>query len=93
MLRRVTGTVCNSYPLASVDRRAVHKLTRRWACLDDIMEELLDQEGVEVDPVDRMEGDTPLHSAVRYVNKQDKADWKGAQPIVEILIEAGSDPK
>ncbi|MCJ1248534.1 hypothetical protein MMC30_005752 [Trapelia coarctata] len=59
----------------------------------DIMEELLDQEGVEVDPVDRMEGDTPLHSAVRYVNKQDKADWKGAQPIVEILIEAGSDPK
>ena len=57
------------------------------------MEELLDQEGVEVDPIERMEGDTPLHTAVRYVNKQDKADWKGAQPIVEILIEAGSDPK
>jgi len=57
------------------------------------MEELLDQEGVEVDPIDRMEGDTPLHSAVRYINKLTKSEWAGAMPLVDILIEAGTDVK
>lgn len=58
-----------------------------------MMEELLDHEGVEVDPIDRIEGDTPLHAAVRYVNKLDRADWPSGMPIVEILIEAGADAK
>ena len=40
-----------------------------------------------------MEGDTPLHSAVRYMNKLTKAEWPRAMQIVEILIEAGTDVK
>ena len=58
-----------------------------------MLEELLDQEDVEVDPIDRMEGDSPLHKAVRYVNKQNKGDWANAAPLVELLIEAGADPR
>ena len=54
---------------------------------------MLDQEGVEVDPIDRMDEDTPLHKAVRYVNKLDAEDWQGAAPLVELLVEAGADPR
>jgi len=59
----------------------------------DVLEELLDQEGVEVDPIDRMEEDTPLHKSVRYVNKLNKEDWAGASALVELLVEAGADPR
>ncbi|MCJ1474959.1 hypothetical protein MMC13_003619 [Lambiella insularis] len=58
---------------------------------DDVLEELLDQEGVEVDPIDRMDGDTPLHKAIRYVNGLDKADWASAATLAELLVEAGAD--
>ncbi|MCJ1315654.1 hypothetical protein MMC15_000974 [Xylographa vitiligo] len=57
----------------------------------DVLEELLDQEGVEVDPLDRMEGDSPLHKAVRYVNGLQRGEWAGAAPLVELLVEAGAD--
>ncbi|ODQ65361.1 ankyrin [Nadsonia fulvescens var. elongata DSM 6958] len=56
-----------------------------YECLDII----LDIEGVEVDPVNRMQGETPLHSAVRY---SDEEPEHGAF-IVEELIEAGCDPR
>jgi hypothetical protein len=46
-----------------------------------------------VDPIDRMEGDTPLHKSVRYVNKLNKEDWAGASALVELLVEAGADPR
>ncbi|KAI9679843.1 MAG: hypothetical protein M1817_004857 [Caeruleum heppii] len=59
----------------------------------DALDLLLDQEGVEVDPIDRFEGDTPLHKTVRFVNGLPKADWESAKAIVEMLIEAGADPK
>lgn len=54
---------------------------------------LLDQEGLEVDPLDRMERDTPLHKSVRYVNGMDKADWEDGKAIVELLLDAGADPR
>ncbi|MCJ1377933.1 hypothetical protein MMC17_001029 [Xylographa soralifera] len=57
----------------------------------DVLEELLDQEDVEVDPLDRMEGESPLHKAVRYVNGLDAEEWAGAAPLVELLVEAGAD--
>lgn len=57
-----------------------------YECLDV----LLDQEGVEVDPVNRMEGDTPLHSAARL---SAQGDEEGAQAVVEMLLEAGADPR
>jgi hypothetical protein len=41
-----------------------------------------------------MEADTPLHKAVRYVNKLNKAEWASAGlPVVDILLDAGCDPR
>ncbi|KAF2634877.1 ankyrin repeat domain-containing protein [Massarina eburnea CBS 473.64] len=60
----------------------------------EILDHLLDQEGLEIDEVDRMEADTPLHKAVRYVNSLDKAEWESSgHPIVDILLDAGCDPR
>ena len=62
-------------------------------CLDDVLDTLLDQEGLEVDPVDRMEGDTPLHKAVRFVNELAKPEWEAGSSLVELLLDAGADPR
>jgi len=44
--------------------------------------------------LDRLERDTPLHKAVRYVNSLDKSEWVSAgHPIVDILLDAGCDPR
>lgn len=60
----------------------------------EVLDILLDQEGLEIDEIDRLERDTPLHKAVRYVNSLDKADWEGVgHPIVDILLDAGCDPR
>ena len=56
-----------------------------------ILDTLLDQEGVEVDPVDRLEGDTPLHKAVRFVNGLGEGEWEAGCAIVELLVDAGAD--
>lgn len=60
---------------------------------DEVLDLLLDQEGVEIDELDRMEADTPLHKAVRYTNELDRKDWKVGQEIVDILLDAGCDPR
>ncbi|KAI9849437.1 MAG: hypothetical protein M1837_004057 [Sclerophora amabilis] len=60
---------------------------------DETLDMLLDQEGLEVDPLDRLEGDTPLHKSVRYVNELSKSDWETGKSIVELLIDAGADPR
>ncbi|KAF2656225.1 ankyrin repeat domain-containing protein [Lophiostoma macrostomum CBS 122681] len=60
----------------------------------EVLDILLDQEGLEIDEIDRMEKDTPLHKAVRYVNSLDKSDWVDVgHPIVDILLDAGCDPR
>ncbi|KAF2199527.1 ankyrin repeat protein-like protein [Delitschia confertaspora ATCC 74209] len=60
----------------------------------EVLDILLDQEGLEIDEVDRMERDTALHRAVRYVNSLDKSEWESVgQPIVDILLDAGCDPR
>ena len=62
-------------------------------CADDVLDMLLDQEGVEVDPVDRLEKDTPLQKAVRFVNGLAKEEWEAGASIVELLLDAGADPR
>lgn len=57
----------------------------------DCLDVLLDQEGVEVDPRNRMEGDTPLHSAARLSGEKGAEDE--ATAIIEMLLEAGADPR
>jgi len=59
----------------------------------EILDILLDQEGLEIDELDRLEKDTPLHKAVRYVNTLDKVDWDHGHQIVDILLDAGCDPR
>ena len=57
------------------------------------MDILLDQAGVEVDPVDRLEGDTPLHKAVRYTNNLAQDSRPEGKLLVELLLDAGADPR
>jgi ankyrin repeat protein len=57
----------------------------------DCLDLLLDQEGVEVDPKNRMEGDTPLHSAAR-LSTEEGAEGE-AEAIISMLLEAGADPR
>ncbi|PSS21985.1 hypothetical protein M430DRAFT_26519 [Amorphotheca resinae ATCC 22711] len=61
----------------------------------EVIDLLLDQEGFECDPLNRVEGDTPLHSAVRYINSlplnADTAEF--ASGLISMMIDAGSDPR
>ncbi|GMM37184.1 hypothetical protein DASC09_045090 [Saccharomycopsis crataegensis] len=50
---------------------------------------ILDQEGVEVDPQNRLDGDTPLHIAVRYSHD----DPEYGKFLAEVLTDVGADPR
>jgi hypothetical protein len=56
---------------------------------------LLDQEGFECDPISRMEGDTPLHSAIRYINNLDLTPEVSefTSQLISMMTEAGNDPR
>jgi uncharacterized protein len=68
---------------------ALHVASRRGAL--DSLDVLLDQEGVEVDPRNRMEGDTPLHAAAR-LSAEDN-DEGAATETIEMLLDAGADAR
>lgn len=59
----------------------------------EIIDALLDQPGFECDPVSRVEGDTPLHSAVRWINGEPPAQREFGNALVEMMLEAGSNPR
>jgi hypothetical protein len=54
---------------------------------------LLDQEGFECDPINKREGDTPLHTAVRWANEQGPENQEYAANLIEMMLEAGSDAR
>jgi ankyrin repeat protein len=58
----------------------------------DVLDIILDQEGVEIDHPEKREGDTCLHKAVRYCNELSVGD-AGGKAVVEILLDAGCDPR
>ncbi len=60
---------------------------------DEIIDLLLDQPGFECDPVNRMEGDTPLHTAVRWINAEPTEQRPFGNSLVEMMLEAGSSPR
>ena len=64
-----------------------------WETADEILDALLDQEGLEVDPINRLEQDTPLHKAVRFINELRQEQWESASSIAELLLDAGADPR
>ncbi|KAA8569234.1 hypothetical protein EYC84_000901 [Monilinia fructicola] len=55
----------------------------------DIVNELLDLDGFECDPINAY-GETPLHSAIRWVNDT-RENWSAGLALVEMMLEAGSD--
>ncbi|KAL8413469.1 hypothetical protein RB594_004920 [Gaeumannomyces avenae] len=56
----------------------------------EIIDMLLDQDGFECDPVNRVEGDTPLHTAIRWINSEPPAQREFGAALVEMMLEAGS---
>lgn len=68
----------------SVGRKLIHiaPLYGSYECLF----QLLDNEGIEIDPRERLQGDTPLHCALRYAER----DPKVGGAIVNLLIECGA---
>ncbi|KAL1842776.1 hypothetical protein VTJ49DRAFT_4261 [Mycothermus thermophilus] len=59
----------------------------------EIIDMLLDQPGFECDPVNRTEGDTPLHSAIRWINSEPEAQREFGNALVDMMLEAGSNPR
>ncbi|KAJ6258371.1 hypothetical protein Dda_6411 [Drechslerella dactyloides] len=55
----------------------------------EILDTLLDQEGLEVDPETVRDADTPLHFAARYT----VTDGEVGAHMVELLVDAGADPR
>lgn len=59
----------------------------------EIIDFLLDQDNFECDPTNRREGDTPLHSAVRWINSEPEAQREFGNALVDMMLEAGSNPR
>ncbi|KAK4507576.1 hypothetical protein PRZ48_001311 [Zasmidium cellare] len=57
----------------------------------EVLDTILDQEGVEIDGQERREGDTCLHKAVRFANEE--GDKERGRAVVDILVDAGCDPR
>jgi ankyrin repeat protein len=57
----------------------------------DVLDLILDQEGVEIDGQEKRDGDTALHKAVRFANES--GDRERGRGVVEILVDAGCDPR
>ena len=58
----------------------------------DVLDVMLDQEGVEIDGREWRDGDTPLHMAVRFCGGGGEVVEHG-RAVVEILLDAGCDPR
>ncbi|KAI1212667.1 uncharacterized protein F4807DRAFT_413943 [Annulohypoxylon truncatum] len=56
----------------------------------EIIDTLLDQPNFECDPLTRAEGDTPLHSAIRWINSEPPAQRDFGNALVGMMLEAGS---
>lgn len=57
---------------------------------DDVMDELLNIEFLECDPLTRRDRETPIHSAVKYANER---EVELGTAIANMLIDAGGDPR
>ncbi|KAK7756580.1 hypothetical protein SLS62_001417 [Diatrype stigma] len=56
----------------------------------EVIDLLLDQPDFECDPTNRADGDTPLHSAIRWINSEPPAQREFGNSLVEMMLEAGS---
>ncbi|KAK5047929.1 hypothetical protein LTR84_006117 [Exophiala bonariae] len=58
--------------------------------MDDVMDELLNVEFLECDPLTRRDKETPIHVAVKYANERE-VDL--GEAMAKMLIDAGGDPR
>ncbi|KAH8886770.1 hypothetical protein GQ53DRAFT_750417 [Thozetella sp. PMI_491] len=56
----------------------------------EIIDTLLDQPDFECDPISRVDGDTPLHAAIRWINSEPPEQREFGNALVEMMLEAGS---
>ena len=59
-------------------------------CSDDVMDELLNVELLECDPLTLREKETPIHCAVKYANER---EVELGEAMAKMLIDAGGDPR
>ncbi|KAH8169914.1 ankyrin repeat protein [Sarocladium implicatum] len=59
----------------------------------EIIDLLLDQPNFECDPLTRLDADTPLHTAIRWLNSEPPAQRPFGLALVEMMLEAGSNPR
>ncbi|KAG5915580.1 hypothetical protein E4U42_007976 [Claviceps africana] len=59
----------------------------------EIIDLLLDQPSFECDPLDRLHGDTPLHTAIRWLNAEPPAQHPFGLALITMMLEAGSNPR
>jgi len=59
----------------------------------EIIDLLLDQPDFECDPITRLDADTPLHSAIRWLNSEPVAQRPFGLALIEMMLEAGSNPR
>ena len=57
---------------------------------DDVMDELLNVEQLECDPLTRRDKETPIHRAVSYANER---EVELGEAMAKMLIDAGGDPR
>jgi DNA-directed RNA polymerase subunit F len=57
---------------------------------DDVMDELLNIELLECDPLTHREKETPIHCAVKYANER---EVELGEAMAKMLIDAGGDPR
>lgn len=57
---------------------------------DDVMDELLNVEYLECDPLTRRDKESPIHCAVRYANER---EVELGEAMAKMLIDAGGDPR
>lgn len=58
---------------------------------DDAIDFLFSQDGLECDPINRVEGDTPVHSAIRWTSQQtDAEDRQLGAALVEMMLSDGA---
>ena len=57
---------------------------------DDVMDELLNIELLECDPLTLREKETPIHCAIKYANER---EVELGEAMAKMLIDAGGDPR
>ena len=70
-----------------IDRRSYNVTTSASHGSMDVLEHILSHDECDVDPVNRLEGATPLHLAVRLEDEETK------KLVVSSLLDAGADTK